>query len=261
MTLGFFARAIVQVLAAHAVVSTVVGLIVLVSWRRAASDSVSSASTTSRRLFRLRMAPAAAAAVLAWGGIPIAFALWEPAGKIERVGPVALTLAVAGAALIASSLWRLAMALRETQRIHRSLVDADARVVAGLAASSVRHRLALPHRRAGGPVRIAAVRGAHGGGRLRCRRAARGRRARAGARRRPRQPEAPADGRRSRRSGVAAGGCRHDARMGGNGGAGRGRNRRQPLLRPAASGLGAGEGGAPRHHTARRSPRQHAVSG
>ena len=124
MTLDFFARAIVQVLAAHAVVSTVVSLIVLVSWRRAASDSVSSASTTSRRLFRLRMAPAAAAAVLAWGGIPIAFALWEPAGKIERVGPVALTLAVAGAALIASSLWRLAMALRETQRIHRSLVDA-----------------------------------------------------------------------------------------------------------------------------------------
>ena len=124
MTLDFFARAIVQVLAAHAVVSTVGSLIVLASWRRVASDSVSAASTTSRRLFRLRMAPAAAAAVLAWGGIPIAFALWEPAGKIERVGPVALMLAVAGAALIASSLWRLTMALRETQRIHRSLVDA-----------------------------------------------------------------------------------------------------------------------------------------
>ena len=124
MTLGFLARAIVQVLAAHAVVSTVASLIVLAAWRRVASDSVSSASTTSRRLFRLRMAPAVAAAVLAWGGIPIAFALWEPTGKIERVGPVALTLAVAGAALMASSLWRLTMALRETQRIHRSLVDA-----------------------------------------------------------------------------------------------------------------------------------------
>ena len=124
MTLGFFARAIVQVLAAHAVVSTVASLIVLFSWRRVASNSVSAPSTTSRRLFRLRMAPAVAAALLAWGGIPIAFAAWEPTGKIERVGPVALTLAVAGAALVASSLWRLAMALRETQRIHRSLVDA-----------------------------------------------------------------------------------------------------------------------------------------
>ena len=124
MTLGFFARAIVQVLAAHAVVSTVASLIVLLSWRRVASDSVSSASTMSRRLFRLRMTPAVAAAVLAWGGIPLAFSLWEPAGKIERVGPVALMLAVAGAALMASSLWRLMMALRETQRIHRSLVGA-----------------------------------------------------------------------------------------------------------------------------------------
>ena len=124
MTLGFFARAIVQVLAAHAVVSTVVSLIVLASWRSVASDAVSSASATSRRLFRLRMAPAVAAAVLAWIGIPIAFAVWEAAGKIERVGPVALVLAVAGAGLIGSSLWRLAMALRETRRIHRSLMDA-----------------------------------------------------------------------------------------------------------------------------------------
>jgi Zn-dependent protease with chaperone function len=124
MTLGFFARAIVQVLAAHAIVSTVASLIVLASWRHVAPDFIGSASTTSRRLFWLRMAPTAAAAFLAWGAIPVAFALWEPAGKIERVGPVALMLAVAGAGLIASSLWRLALALWETNRIHRSLVDA-----------------------------------------------------------------------------------------------------------------------------------------
>ena len=82
------------------------------------------ASTTSRRLFHLRVAPAVAATAVAWVGIPIAFSLWEPAGKVEPVGPAALALAVAGAALIASSFWRLTMALRETQRIHRSLVDA-----------------------------------------------------------------------------------------------------------------------------------------
>ena len=70
------------------------------------------------------MAPAVAATALAWVGIPIAFSLWEPAGKVEPVGPAALALAVAGAALVASSFWRLTVALRETQRIHRSLVHA-----------------------------------------------------------------------------------------------------------------------------------------
>ena len=124
MTLGFFARVMIQVLAAHAIVTTLVSLIVLVSWRRAASDAAGFASTTSRRLFRLRMAPAAAAAVLAWVGIPIAFALWEPDGEFERVGPVALALALAGAGLIVSSLWRLTMAVRATRRIHQSLVAA-----------------------------------------------------------------------------------------------------------------------------------------
>ena len=124
MTLGFLARAIVQVLAAHAIVAAIASLIVLMFWRRVASGSVSSALATSRRLFQLRMAPTVAAAVIAWGGIPIAFALWEPAGEAERVGPVALALAAAGATLIASSLWRSTLALRETHRIQRSLSDA-----------------------------------------------------------------------------------------------------------------------------------------
>ena len=52
MTLGFFARAMVQVLAAHAVVSTLVSLIVLLTWRRAASGTVTSAPALSRRLFQ-----------------------------------------------------------------------------------------------------------------------------------------------------------------------------------------------------------------
>jgi uncharacterized membrane protein len=124
MTLGFLARAIVQVLAAHAIVAAIASLIVLMLWRKVASGSVSSAVATSRRLFQLRMAPTVAAAVIAWVGIPIAFALWEPAGEAERVGPVALALAAAGATLIVSGLWRSTIVLRETYRIHRSLVGA-----------------------------------------------------------------------------------------------------------------------------------------
>ena len=127
MTLGFVARAIVQVLAAHALVSTLVALSSSLAWNRIASSASMPASALSRRLFHLRMAPAAAAAVVAWGGILIAFGFWEPIGRTEPVGPLALALAAAGAALAISSLWRLATALQETDRIHRSLVDADAR--------------------------------------------------------------------------------------------------------------------------------------
>ena len=173
------------------------------------------------------MAPAAAAAVIAWGGILIAFALWEPTGKIERVGPFALALAVAGAALVASSLWRLTMALRETQRIHRSLVDATR---ASLPASP------LPAFVIDSRFPIVALVGLFVSRLFVARsvvdacddgRAARGHGARAGARGRTRQPEAPADGRRARRAGLAAGGRTHAARVGRDGGAGRGRNRRR----------------------------------
>jgi Zn-dependent protease with chaperone function len=114
----------VQVLAAHAVVTTLVGLVVLLAWRGVASSAIPSAPAVARRLYQMRMAPTAAAAVVAWGGILTAFALWEPRAKSEQAGPLALALAAAGAALVTSSLWRLAAALRETDRIHRSLMDA-----------------------------------------------------------------------------------------------------------------------------------------
>jgi len=124
MTLAFFARAVVQVLAAHAIVSTIVSVVVFLAWRRVASGNGTPAPDESRRLFHLRMAPSTAAAALAWGGILVSFFLWEPAGETERVGPLALALAAMGAALVASSLWRLVACLRETRRIHQLLLHA-----------------------------------------------------------------------------------------------------------------------------------------
>jgi hypothetical protein len=124
LTLAFSARAVVQVLAAHAVVSTLVSVGVLVAWRRVASGGAMPAADEARRLFYLRMAPSAATAAIAWGGILVAFLMWEPVAATERVGPLALALAAVGAALVASSLWRLAASLLETRRIHQSLVHA-----------------------------------------------------------------------------------------------------------------------------------------
>lgn len=124
MALGFLTRGLIQVLAAHAIVSTMVALGVLLAARHVTTRSPLPAVDHARRLFALRLAPSIAALVVAWLGVPMSFALWEPRIEAEHVGPVAMAAAGLGMALVASGAWRAAVALWQTRRIHRDLRSA-----------------------------------------------------------------------------------------------------------------------------------------
>jgi Zn-dependent protease with chaperone function len=118
--MGYLARAVVQALAAHAIVSSGVALVVAMTWARLATPQGLSASRAATRLFLLRLAPSAAgltAAVLVLAG----YGLWEGRGGGEVVGPLALACAAAGGLLFATGALRLAGALRMTRRITREL--------------------------------------------------------------------------------------------------------------------------------------------
>jgi Zn-dependent protease with chaperone function len=124
MPFGFLARGIVQVLAAHAIVTTIVALGVLLMERRVMARQPSLASAHAGRLCFLRLAPSLAALLVAWLGVSLSFALWEPRVETEAVGPVALFAAGLGAVLLASGAWRTGAALWQTRRIHRDLRSA-----------------------------------------------------------------------------------------------------------------------------------------
>ena len=124
MALGFLTRGLIQVLAAHAIVSTMVALGVLLAARHVTTRSPLPAVDHARRLFALRLAPSIAALVVAWLGVPMSFALWEPRIEAEHVGPVAMAAAGLGMALVASGAWRAVVALWQTRRIQRDLRSA-----------------------------------------------------------------------------------------------------------------------------------------
>ena len=126
MTLGFLARGLVLVLAGHAVVSTIAAVGVVVLWPRVRRPLDASAVRFANRLFLVRMAPLMASLAVAWCGLAVSYALWEPRTGDERVGPMSLTLAATGAALVASGLWRAGRSVLSSRRIqHRLLTCAQ----------------------------------------------------------------------------------------------------------------------------------------
>lgn len=119
MTLGYLARALVQMAIVHLLVSTVVSLLVAWAWRGVAATPTS-ASHRSRRLFALRLLPGLtglAAASLAGA----AYLLWEGRVETERVGPVALAAAAVGLGLMVAGAARAWVSLRRTESIRRAL--------------------------------------------------------------------------------------------------------------------------------------------
>ena len=121
MMLGYLARGIVLVLAGHAIVSTVAAVCIAWCWPRVTRQPVVVASRSANRLFLLRAAPTLAALTVAWFGLAVSYALWEPRMGDERVGPVALALAGLGAAVLISGVWRAWRALRQSARIQQGL--------------------------------------------------------------------------------------------------------------------------------------------
>jgi Zn-dependent protease with chaperone function len=127
MTLGYVARGLVQALGAHFLVSAILGLAVALFWQRVALVPAR-AAVTSRRLFALRLLPAAGG-VLAGVAVMVGYVLWEKRVVGETVGPVALGAAAAGLAMVVHAGVRLSVVLARTFRIRRELV---ARVVSTL---------------------------------------------------------------------------------------------------------------------------------
>ncbi len=121
MSLGFLARGLVLVLAAHALVSTGAALAVLLVERRVLAQRDSLPGTSAGRLWLLRVAPSLAALAVAWIGVPLAFMLWEPRVETEPAGPAALAAAGMGALLIGSAAWRAWRAMWQTRSVHAAL--------------------------------------------------------------------------------------------------------------------------------------------
>ena len=119
MTLGYVARGLVQVLAAHFLVSTIVSLTVAGAWRRAAAGRAP-ARVIANRLWRLRLAPSVCGAIAA-ALVATGYGLWEPDTVHEAVGPVALACAAAGAAVIVSAIVRAVTGLLQARRIGLAL--------------------------------------------------------------------------------------------------------------------------------------------
>jgi Zn-dependent protease with chaperone function len=117
MTLDFVSRGVVQMLAAYALVSTLGAIVLALAWTRLVTRTASSPLHQAARLFMCRLLPGLAAVAIAFVAVPAAYFLWEPRAADEPVGPVALALASAGAAVLAAALLRLVLAVRQTRLI------------------------------------------------------------------------------------------------------------------------------------------------
>ena len=120
MMLGFVARGLVQILGAHFLVSTILGVAVALVWHRAAVVPAR-AAVTSRRLFVLRLLPAAGG-LLAGILVMVGYIIWEVQVEREAVGPAALGAAAAGLATLVHAGVRLFIVLGRTIRIRRELI-------------------------------------------------------------------------------------------------------------------------------------------
>lgn len=137
MSLDFVARGLVQSLIALAVVSIAVSLAVAWWWRRQ-DTSAADPARLARRLFAMRVLPAAVSLVVSLVAVPISYWLWEPRGDDERVGPLALAIASAGALILMASLVRVARSLRQSCLVVRRLNEAAEGSLPGLAVPAAR---------------------------------------------------------------------------------------------------------------------------
>jgi beta-lactamase regulating signal transducer with metallopeptidase domain len=144
MTLDFLWRGLVQVLAAYAVLSSLGAMILLLCWTRLARHSTFGPARLARLLFTWRLLPVAAAGVVAFVAVPLAYLSWEPRVEHEPVGPVAQLLAAFGGLLLGSALVRVTLAVRQSHAIRTRLQSSAAMPMEGLVLPAVRIESAFP---------------------------------------------------------------------------------------------------------------------
>jgi Zn-dependent protease with chaperone function len=132
VTLDFVLRGVVLALAAYAIVSLAGSFVIGVAWRRLVSGLLEDPAGHVRLLFLVRLLPAMVAAVVGFVAIPVSYLLWEPRIDDEDVGALALMLALVGAALVLSALWRTLRSLGQARAAARALRGAAGQRLDGL---------------------------------------------------------------------------------------------------------------------------------
>lgn len=108
-------------LAAYALLDIALSVLVAIVWRtRAVAPADLPPATRSRRLLYLRFVPAAGALFFTVAVITPAFALHEPGGQDETIGPALTLLAIAALAQLGGSLVLAARSAYLTARVERN---------------------------------------------------------------------------------------------------------------------------------------------
>jgi Zn-dependent protease with chaperone function len=120
--------------AAYALLDLTVSAFVALMWRtRAVAPSDLPPATRARRLFLLRVTPAMTSALVTLAVVVPAFAIFEPAGHEESIGPALAALAAAGLIQIGASIISAARSVWLTARFERRWLRASAAIDAGIA--------------------------------------------------------------------------------------------------------------------------------
>lgn len=119
-------------LAAYALLDLFLSALVAIVWRtRAVAPVDLPPQVRARRLLRLRFVPSAGAAVITLAIISPAFAIHEPAGQDETMGPVLALLALAALAQIGVSVFAAARSAYLTARLERTWLRSASKLEAG----------------------------------------------------------------------------------------------------------------------------------
>jgi Zn-dependent protease with chaperone function len=119
-------------LAAYALLDLLLSVLVAILWRtRAIAPSDLPPNVRARRLLQLRFVPSAGAAMITLGIITPAFAIHEPAGQDEAMGPALALLSLITLCQLGASLFVAARSAYLTQRLERNWLRSASRLEAG----------------------------------------------------------------------------------------------------------------------------------
>jgi Zn-dependent protease with chaperone function len=119
-------------LAAYAMLDLALSALVAIVWRtRAVAPTDLPPAARARRLLYLRFMPAAGAAFMTLGIITPAFALLEPRGHDETIGPALAALAMAAIVQISVSSWLAIRSAWLTARVERTWMQSSTVLDAG----------------------------------------------------------------------------------------------------------------------------------
>jgi hypothetical protein len=122
------------VLAAYTLLNMASSVFVAILWRtRAVAPANLPPAVRARRLLWLRAVPTGVSTLVALGVVAPAFAIFEPFGMKETMGPVVLMLAATASAQIAVAIFMAARSIIITARIEREWLSTSAPLAVGTA--------------------------------------------------------------------------------------------------------------------------------